>query len=77
MGRISEDSEGGSYLVTAGANRCKRYWDFLLLKKYYTVSRDMPGERRSIYEGVLLKPTWVVTRWTCPSAYQTCSSAAA
>ena len=48
LGRISE--KGTSYLVTAGTDKCIRYWDFSHPSRCFTVTGLLPCQPRPSYE---------------------------
>jgi phosphoinositide-3-kinase regulatory subunit 4 len=48
LGRISQTN--ASYLITAGTDRCIRYWDFSSPAKCYTVSGLQPAQPKGIFD---------------------------
>lgn len=48
LGRISQSNS--SYLITAGTDRCIRYWDFSTPTKCYTVSGLQPAQPKGIFD---------------------------
>ena len=50
MGRLG--MSGSQYLITGGSDRCLRYWDFSSPSRCYTISGQIRGQPRPLYEKV-------------------------